>query len=426
MVLPTNGMIIEESLSLEPGVYVLPDGITIAGDHVTLDGSGALIVGAGRAGRGVTVIGQKDVTIKNLGLREYRHGIYAEGCKKLTISDCCITSTAEIAPNTIFLDIWLPVEKAYGAAILLNGVENSRIVGNDLQHQMVGLLAYHCGKLAVSGNLASYNSGFGFHLFDSSNSIYEDNHADFCCRYQPRDAQSGHMGADSTGFLIVSGSCHNVFRRNQARMSGDGFFLAGLSPRFEFRPCNDNLFEDNDSSYSPNIAFEATFSQRNTFRRNKAQSCNYGFWLGFSCENTVEDNMLVANRQAGIAVENGYDFHVRRNTFQANGHGVLLWSKCVPEFETVVPGNNTSYDWQIEANTFYGNGKAVRIAAGQDHGVHPYAGPEGEPSAAPRPHHHVIRRNIFEKNRIAVELDGVEQTTLDHNRMHGNGQDVVS
>ena len=359
MVLPTNGMIVEKSISLEPGVYVLPDGITVARDHITLDGTGAVLVGSGRERRGITVIGRNDVTIKNLGLREYHHGIYAEGCKRLAISDCCITSTAEVAPNTVFLDIWLPVEKAYGAAVLLNGVDNSRIVGNDLQHQMVGLLAYRCRKLTVSGNIANYNSGFGFHLFDTSNSTYEDNHADFCCRYQPRGAQSGHMGADSTGFLIVSGSSHNVFRRNQARMSGDGFFLAGLSPRFEFRPCNDNLFEDNDGSYSPNIAFEATFSQRNTFRRNKAQSCNYGFWLGFSCESTVEGNVLVANRQAGIAVENGYSFRVRRNTFQANGHGLLLWSKDVPEFETVVPANNTSYDWQIEANTFSGNGNGL-------------------------------------------------------------------
>jgi nitrous oxidase accessory protein NosD len=93
-------MIITENTTLESGVYYLPEGITIAAGGITLDGNGAVLVGSNREGHGVTVRGQDGVTIKNLRLRDYYHGIYAEDASDLTITECQITSTAEVAPNT--------------------------------------------------------------------------------------------------------------------------------------------------------------------------------------------------------------------------------------------------------------------------------------------------------------------------------------
>src|SRR5690606_13321875 len=108
-----------------PGVYYLPQGITIACDGITLDGNGAVIIGEGRKGRGVLLEGRSSVTIKNLKLREYYHGVYAHHCKNLTITGCQITSTAEVTANTIFLDIWLEAAQAYGGAIFLWDVTDS-------------------------------------------------------------------------------------------------------------------------------------------------------------------------------------------------------------------------------------------------------------------------------------------------------------
>jgi parallel beta-helix repeat protein len=214
--------------------------------------------------------------------------------------------------------------------------------------------------------------------------------------------------------LVVSGSSRNIFRRNYARLGGDGFFLAGLNPRYEFKPCNDNLFEENDVSHSPNIAFEATFCAGNIYRNNTANFCNYGFWLGFSERNTVESNQMNSCHQAGIAVENGVGFVVRNNTFQNSAHGIMLWSKHIPNFATVVPRNDTSYDWTIEKNTFVHNGKAIRIAADQDHGTRPYT-PVGPP-----PHDHIIRENIIKDNRIGIEIRGAEKTIIEANTLDGN------
>jgi parallel beta-helix repeat protein len=183
--------------------------------------------------------------------------------------------------------------------------------------------------------------------------------------------------------------------------------------------CDDNLFEENDGSYTPNIAFEATFSRGNVYRNNFANYCNYGFWLGFSREFVIEDNRMLHNRQAGIAVENGVGFTVRRNTFQACGHGILLWSKYVPEFARSAPANDTSRDWLIEENIFTRCGKGVRIAANQDHGIRNLDIQEGTP-VAPRPHSHTIRKNEFQENRVGVELVNADRTIIAENLMHRN------
>jgi parallel beta-helix repeat protein len=404
MVIPIDHLSITQDTVFDPGVYYVPNGVSIDADGITLDGNGALLIGNSRGGRGVTLLKREGVRLRNLRLHEYYHGIYARGCQGLEITGCRVTSTAEVPPNTIFLNIWLPADEAYGGGIFLGEVEDSLVSENDLQHQMNGLLTYGCRRLTVRSNVASYCSGFGFHLYQTSHSLYEENCADYCCRYEPRSERTGHLGADAAGFLIVYSSSHNIFRRNLARLGGDGFFLAGLSPKYERVPCNDNLFEENDGSYSPNIAFEATFSARNIYRNNYANHCNYGFWLGFSRDGILEDNQMVGNVQAGIATENGFNFQVRRNLFRDNDHGILLWSKYIPGFLGAVPENSSSYDWTIEENAFLHNNKAIRIAANQDHGIRPYPVPEGEsPETWYRPHDHRIRSNRFQDNRIAIE-----------------------
>lgn len=418
-IIPENGQLISQDVSLRPGTYYLPDGLTIAASQITVEGNGAVLIGEKCSGRGLSLRGQHHVTIQNVGLQGYYHGLYADDCHHLTIDHCQVRQTAEVAANSQFLNIWLPAGQAYGGGILLHRVQHSRLSHNDLQHQMNGLLTYHCHQLSVTENLANYCSGFGFHLYDTSYSQFEANYADYCCRYEPRGVSHGHLGADAAGFVLVYGSSHNVFRGNYARLGGDGFFVAGLPPGAT-RPvgCDNNLFEENDGSYSPNIAFEATFCQGNTFRNNKANHCNYGFWLGFSHDNLLENNGLVGNRQAGIGVENGFDMIVHRNQFRHNQHAILLWSKYVADFAQAVPENDTSRDWLIEENEFNNNWVGIRIAANQDHGLRPL--PAGTPPT-PRPHHHTIRHNQLHNNRLAIELGQTDNTDLDNNDLNGNG-----
>jgi parallel beta-helix repeat protein len=136
------------------------------------------------------------------------------------------------------------------------------------------------------------------------------------------------------------------------------------------------------------------------FRGNVAERCNYGFWLGFSKDNLIEGNRIRFNRQAGIAVENGVRMTARDNRITHNGHGMLLWSKRIPEFDPAVPENDTSRDWTIEKNEFKTNGTAVRIAADQDHGIAPFNANGPSPALGS----HQVTGNSFANNGKDLDL----------------------
>ena len=412
---------ISKSTILPAGVYCLPEGLAVNSDNVVIDGNGCRLIGDFESGSGIKLNGRRNVTLRNLQIAGYRHGIVCENCDGITIQNCHVRQTIEIAPNTIFLDIWLNEENCYGAGILLVNCTNCEIVDNDLQHQQNGILTYHCSHLRIKNNNVSYSSGYGIHLFDTSDSLFESNCADYCCRFEPREGgrHYGHMGADATGFLIVYNSCRNVFKRNTARMGGDGFFLAGLSPDGTKVGCNDNLFEENDASLSPNIAFEATFSSGNRFLNNYADRCNYGFWLGFSTENTISGNRMIHNRQAGIGVENGTNISVTNNDFQKNGHGVLLWTHFVEQFAKQFPENITSSHWDITDNTFLKNRIGIRIAADQDHGIRNLP-VKRSGQAQTRPRYHRIIRNQIHEGRLGIELSNCDHTEIRENIVSGN------
>jgi len=416
-----NGFVINKDTQLEPKVYILPEGITIDADNVTLDGQGATIMGLDKiASRGIKVSGRKNIIIKNLRLINYYHGVSIQKSTGIEICNCTITLTTEIQSNTLFLDIWKPAADSYGGAIFLEQVTDANIHDNDLQHQMNGVLSYQCKTLNVTNNLANYCSGFGFHLFETCASTFANNYADFCCRYYLSDAGS-HLGADAAGFLIVYKSCNNVFKKNHARLSGDGFFLAGLTPDGIDVGCNNNIFDGNDASYCPNNAFEGVFSKGNIYQGNKANHSNYGFWLGFSSDCTLKDNQIYNNRQAGIAVENGIHFEVRNNDIQNNNHGILIWTRCYEFLKTVPSMNVTSEDWLIERNKLIQNKKAIRIAANQNHGIHPL---DGEKSSI-LPNNHSIQNNEIRENVIGVELDQAKDTQLNGNIMNNLVADLA-
>ena len=405
-----NGLRINKDTQLEPKVYVLPEGITIDSDNLTLDGQGATIIGTDKTGEGIRASGKKNIVIKNLRVMNYYHGVSVKQSKDIEIYNCTVTSTAETPSNTLFLDIWKTADDSYGGAIFLEQVMDAKIHDNDLQHQMNGLLSYQCKRLEVRKNIANYCSGYGFHLFETSDSTFEDNYADYCCRYYLSNSSS-HLGADATGFLIIYKSCNNIFRKNYARLGGDGFFLAGLTPDGIDVGCNNNLFEENDASHSPNNAFEGVFSKGNIYQQNKANHSNYGFWLGFSSDCTLKDNQIYNNRQAGIAVENGINFKVLNNDIQNNAHGILIWTRSYDFLKTVPNMNETSRDWLIERNKLTQNKKAIRIAANQNHGIRAL---DGELSPV-TPNNHTIHNNEIRGNMIGIELEKTKRTRLNQN-----------
>ena len=412
LVVPVDGMQLTHDTTLAPGVYFLPNGIEMAADNITLDGNGALIVGAGFKGRGVWATQKIGLTIKNLHVERFYHGIWINAGANIRVQSCTVTRTHEIDGQDTFLDVWLDRSAAYGGGIFFSGVQDSFIEDNDVQHQQNGVLLYGCNRIELTRNNASFNSGYGILLYESSENEVTHTIADYCSRSYHANTEADvlkqryHVGGDGAGLVMMCGSSKNVIKHNKLRASGDGVFLGGFHKDFLKVPCNDNLFENNDGSHSPNIAFEATFSQRNVFRNNRAERCKFGFWLGYSSENVVEGNLIKDNWVAGVAIEQGYKNTISGNTFERNRNGVQLWVNSQPAFLDWYPECAESYESAIKANTFKRHDHAVHVWTGKGNGN--------------KCHHFGVTDNELVDNRVAVLCERVRESSIYGNRIFEN------
>lgn len=411
-VIPQDGMVITEDVKLAAGVYALPNGLTIGADGVTVDGEGVTLIGDNHQGVGVHAENRSGITIQGIAIAGFYHGIRFDRCKDVTIEHVRVHDTAEIEGIDVFLYLWHPIEQVYSGAILFHDVQNSVIRNCDLQHQMNGILLYGCSKMTVEHNNASFNSGWGLYLSNSTDNTIQDNRFDFCNRvYRRPENGSIRVEADAAGIVLVINSSRNKLLRNSCLCGGDGIFIAGCTPDGERTTCDDNLIEDNDCRLSPNNAIESTFSRGNIFRRNDCSSSNYGFWLGYSWDNVLEDNHIEFNRWAGIAIEHGHGFAIRNNRILSNGEGVRLFTRGGITLNSW-QGWEVCYDFAVEDNLFKNN----RI------GFNGYTGQEIKDVQA---RDFRLNANTFQDNRVGVRLFRVNDCQLTNNRFEANVEQAV-
>ncbi|MBN1285924.1 MAG: right-handed parallel beta-helix repeat-containing protein [Anaerolineae bacterium] len=403
---PTDGMVVLEDTILAPGVYTLPNGITIGADGVTLDGAGTQIVGRDHTGAGLRAANVKGVTIQGISIAGYHHGVRMDRCEGVTVERITVRDTTEIPGIDTFLNLWQRLAEAYGGGILLNEVTGGVIRDDDLQHQQNGVMLYNCTGLTVERNNASFNSGWGVYLARSNENIIQDNQLDFCNRTYRRKDGTIRVEADAAAITLVHGSSRNKLLRNSCLCGGDGIFIAGYCHPGDVNPCSDNLVEANDCRLSPNNAIESTFSRGNVFRRNDCSRSNYGFWLGYSWDNLVEDNHVEFNRWVGIAAEHAHNMTFRSNTIRRNGEGIRLWTRG-GEILKYYPGFEVAFDCRIEDNLIESN----------EIGFNAYTGDDA-PDRDGYSYH--LAGNTFRDNRDGVRMRRVRQSTIAGNTFEGN------
>lgn len=412
MITPTNGMLITENTVLASGVYYLPDGIRITADNITLEGKETTLISDKKLGAAIQANGRSGLTIRNLSIRGYYHGIRIEEAENITLENLNIRDTSEIGGVETFLYLWKPIEEVYGGAILLHKVKNSRVQSCDVQHQLNGILLYDCKNLSVQENNASFNSGWGIYLSHTHESLIQSNRLDFCNRVFVHNGVS-RAEADAAGLVMVNGSSRNKILKNSCICGGDGIFLCGYEHPGNLRPCNDNLFEENDCRLSPNNAIEATFSANNIFRRNDCSRSNYGFWMGYSWDCVLEDNNVELNRFVGIAIEHGFNWQIINNKIQRNGEGIRLWTRgggsvLMPYY----PAHRVPHHFTIRENNFESNNIG-------------FYGYTGEDTPDLQSHNFTLEENRFHDNRIGAKFGRVHSCQLANNRFSKNVEKAI-
>jgi parallel beta-helix repeat protein len=317
--------------------------LEVAVSGVRLDLSGVVIesgdsvperfIGAGVSSRGVD-----SLVVTGGTIRGYRFGIAIEGGRGHEVRGAnlsfsrrqALQSTDSAYSEADWLDIFhADTAEGYGAGLLLKRVTGAIIVDVTAQRAQNGIMLHEAREVQLSDNDVSRNSGWGIALWRSSHNVIVRNKASHNVRCV---GLTYRRGCDSAALLLRHRSDTNVVVGNDLRYSGDGFFLSGHRPGLD--PSSGNLVTRNDATGAYHNAFEATFSWDNSFIDNRADSADYGFWLGYSSGSSVRGNTIVGSRTAGIAIEHGTDNELSGNVIIGGKDGIRLFTSVANEAES--------------------------------------------------------------------------------------------
>ena len=347
-------LVITTDITLPPGA-LLDRPLFIAAGHITVDGNGATLVGPGVPGdkdsfRGaaISATGCARVTLRNVRARGWFRGLALEDAIGWLIEGC------DFSDNFTDPDFgWGEGPRAGG--LILTRVHGSVIRDNTAQRVWNGLDLEACDDNLVAGNRFSHCTNVCLRLWTACRNHVLHNNLSWGLRIGPTEVHA----RDSTGVLLESGSDHNYFYRNDITRGGDGVFIRALNRWVS----TGNVFVENDCSFANNNGFEA-WCPGNTYARNKANHCSFGFWLGGSDHTVVvgneaawsdrkphwpadqsppyghggivivggsshhtriEGNHCHHNQGAGLAFEGAYHWVVQDNRFEANRQA--LWAR---------------------------------------------------------------------------------------------------
>jgi nitrous oxidase accessory protein NosD len=382
----TRGMVITQSTIIRPGTYrfsasqdLATPAITIRGENITVDFSGAILNGSSDtadpdtfAGVGILVDGGSRVTVKNAKVRGYKVGIRARHSPDLHLTGNDVSYNwkqrlhSGIEKESLVdwmsyhqneKDEWL----RYGAGIYLRKCDRAEVDHNTAVQGQNGLMVTDSSKLRIWNNTFQFLSSLGVGLYRVSHSTLMHNRIDWCVRGYSHGFYN--RGQDSAGLLMYEQSSNNVVAYNSVTHGGDGLFLwAGQSTMDTGQGgSNDNLFYGNDFSHAPTNGIEATFS-RNQFIDNRVEENWHGVWGGYSFESVWHGNQFVRNTE-GMAIEHGQDNRILGNTFDQNETAIRLWQNARQDPNWGYPKNRDtrSRDYKIWGNAFTGNKTDVDI-----------------------------------------------------------------
>ncbi|MBI3033753.1 PEGA domain-containing protein [Candidatus Woesearchaeota archaeon] len=381
---PRDDLTITKDTTLCQGTYTLTDSnkdgiIKIAANNLILDCGGAIISGpaisprqAGDSTRsytvnneytgiGISVIERNGVEIRNCNIQKYRYGILARDSKIINIHHNTLSNnfdnTGTVSGMPYRYGGWLqPWDfKNGGGGALLQRVENSVFMNNPSRNQMIGISLLNSRNIKINNNDLSRNTGAGIYMSGSTYNDVHNNNIDYGIR-TCESAPEG--GCDAAGILIEEGSSYNEIASNSMKFGGDGYFAranTNLNGQTSIPPSiqnNYNIVKDNDGSYSPHNAFEATFSVGNKFISNKASNSGYGFWLGFSSSMLIENNEINSNGN-GIDVEHGHGTTINNNRINNNQQAAINLRAGNAALRQYFPSSN----YVISYNQMTGNGQ---------------------------------------------------------------------
>jgi len=364
---------------------VLTDGLVIAADGITIDGNGATLQGPGKQGdlksfqgAGILAKGRSKIVIRNLKVRGFETALKASDGSEWTIEDCDFSDNYHDPSYG-----WGDYERVGG--IILTGMSKCTIRNNKANRVWNGLDLWDSHDNVIEKNDFSRCSNVCLKMWLACRNRVIANNLSYGLRISPGEVHA----RDSTSVLIETGSNDNHYEKNDITHGGDGVFIRVLNGWCSVG----NLFIENDCSYANNNGFEA-WSPGNTYIRNKANHCSYGFWLGGS------DHTVLIGNEAGF---NGRPDGFHNAPEPDFNHGGIV----------IVGGSGTHT--VIDGNYCHNNNGAGIV----------FRGDLGSRGAKWKMYHLIVQNNRLERNRWGLFARFTDWLDVAGNKLEGNEKDEL-
>jgi len=296
-------------------VYVFVDNLLnhtleVQCDNIVVDGAGFTLKGVG-VNAGVTLSGRKNVTIKNLDIRNYVMSVWLQQSSKNTISD------------NIMLTFF---------NVILDSSSNNQITGNNITGQDTG---YGYG---VQVNSGSFNNSIIGNSFTDTGIGVRVEGGDY-------NLISGNYFIRGGTSVLVRG-CYNIISKNNMVDGRGGISVTG--------PGSYNTIFGNNIRGKSKCGIKIYHGSSNTVYENYVANCAVGVKLGFDLEfpdrkvenNVFYHNSFVNNTQyvfIGYVPDSNFWNNGKKGNYWGNYNGTDTDGDGIGDTPYIIDDDNTDY-----------------------------------------------------------------------------------
>jgi parallel beta-helix repeat protein len=269
------------------GIVVERSNIIIAGTDYTVEGASAW------DSKGINLTGRSNVTIKNLEIKRFFHGIYANSSNYNSIHGNNIT------------------ENGYGGGIALRYSLNNIVYANNITDIQGGgiLLEWSSGNNVSCNNIMTNmtNDGWGMGIASSSNNILSGNNILTNYRggiYLGNSSDNSIAGNNITennggGVLLDFYSSNNIVSRNAITKNGGHGIINAQGSNITIS--ENNIRNNNQSGV---LLGTSSYLSYNVVSGNNITNNKDGISLAVldDCNNFISENNIADNSEAGIQI----------------------------------------------------------------------------------------------------------------------------
>jgi len=338
------------------------DEIVVERDDIVVDGAGYTLQGTG-SGEGITMTNRTNVTIRNMEIKAFNHGIY------LWYSSTNIISGNNITNNGC--GITLIHYSSY------NNISRNNVTANNGE----GIrLLWSSNNNSIYGNGITTNNKYGIQLDDhaSNNRIYENNITnnevgiDLSWSCNNNNLYRNSITANSEQGIMIYLSSNNTLRDNSMADSMYNFGVWGWEHSHLVNDVDSSNTVDNkqiiywinkqDMTVPIDAGYVALIKCKNITVQNLNLTNNLlGALLANTTNSIIAKNNVTANKWRGIEVIGSSNNSFSGNNIANNKEGICLSSSS--NHNNMSENNVTSNKWGIKLrhssnNTIHGNNLA--------------------------------------------------------------------